>query len=153
MANTYTQLHFQVVFAVQNRYSLISNSWKDRLYQYMQSVIINHGHKPLAINGMADHVHMVFGMRPSQSVSDLVKQVKMGSSIWINDSKFISSKFRWQDGFGAFSYSKSQLPALIHYVINQEIHHQKKTFLEEYREILDRSETGYDPRFLFHEPA
>lgn len=151
MANTYTQIHLQVVFAVQNRGSLINRSWKDRLYQYMQGVIINNGHKPLAINGMPDHVHIVFGMRPSQSVSDLIRQVKGGSSAWINDLKFIPDKFRWQDGYGAFSYSRSQLPALIHYVNNQEIHHQKKTFLEEYTEILDKTETEYDRRFLFHE--
>ena len=151
MANTYSQLHYQVVFAVQNRDSLIRDPWKVKLYQYMQGIIINNGHKPLAINGMPDHVHIVFGMRPTQSISDLMKQIKGGSSGWINDSLFIKGKFRWQDGFGVFSYSKSQLPALIRYVKNQEIHHHKKTFLEEYKEILDRSEIEYDPRYLFHD--
>ena len=151
MANTYTQIHIQGIFAVQNRFSLIHESWKDRLYQYIIAIITKNKHKPLAINGMPDHLHIVFGMRPSQSVSGLLQDIKGDSSGWINKSKFIKGKFKWQDGFGAFSYSKSQMPGLINYVHNQQLHHQKKTFLEEYREILDRSEIDYDPRYLFHD--
>ena len=126
MANTYTQIHLHTVFAVQNRISLIADSWKDRLYQYIIAIINKNGHKPLAINGMPDHLHIVFGMRPSQSVSDLLQDIKANSSLWINDSKLIKGKFSWQAGFGAFSYSKSQLPDLINYVHNQQSHHQKK---------------------------
>ena len=151
MANTYTQIHLHTVFAVQNRISLIADSWKDRLYQYIIAIINKNGHKPLAINGMPDHLHIVFGMRPSQSVSDLLQDIKANSSLWINDSKLIKGKFSWQAGFGAFSYSKSQLPDLINYVHNQQSHHQKKTFLEEFREILDRSEIDYDQHYLFHD--
>ena len=125
MANTYTQIHIHTVFAVQNRISLIADSWKDRLYQYIIAIINKNGHKPLAINGMPDHLHIVFGMRPAQSVSDLLQDIKANSSLWINDSKLIKGKFSWQAGFGAFSYSKSQLPDLINYVHNQQSHHQK----------------------------
>ena len=151
MANTYTQIHIHSVFAVQNRISLIADSWKDRLYQYIIAIINKNGHKPLAINGMPDHLHIVWGMRPTQSVSDLLQDIKANSSRWINDSKLIQGKFNWQAGFGAFSYSKSQLPNLINYVHNQQLHHKNKTFLQEYREILDRSEIDYDSRYLFHD--
>ena len=149
MANTYTQIHIQAIFAVQNRISLIGDPWKDRLYQYISAIINENGHKPLAINGMPDHLHVVFGMRPTQSISDLLQDIKGGSSGWINKSKFIQGKFRWQDGYGAFSYSRSQLPRLINYVHNQQLHHKKKTFLEEYRGILDRLEIDHDPKYLF----
>ena len=151
MANTYTQIHLHTVFAVQNRISLIADSWKDRLYQYIIAIINKNGHKPLAINGMPDHLHIVFGMRPAQSVADLLQDIKANSSRWINESKFIRGKFSWQTGFGAFSHSKSQLPDLINYIHNQQSHHQKKTFLEEFREILDRLEIDYDSQYLFHD--
>jgi REP element-mobilizing transposase RayT len=150
LANTFTQIHIHIIFAVENRISLISDSWKDKLYQYITAITIKNGHKPLAINGMPDHLHIVCGLRPVQSISDLLQDIKGYSSGWINKSNFIKGKFRWQDGYGAFSYSKSQLPSLINYVHNQTLHHRKKTFLEEYREILDRSEIDYDPRYLFH---
>ena len=151
MANTYTQIHIQGVFAVQNRASLILDTWKERLYQYIIAIIKENGHKPLAINGMPDHLHIVWGMRPTQSVSDLMKNIKGSSSNWVNKEKLIKGKFNWQDGFGAFSYSKSQLPRLINYVHNQQIHHQKQTFLQEYRAILESLQLEYDSRYLFHE--
>ncbi len=107
MANTYTQIHIQVVFAVQNRQSLIKNEWKDELYKYITGIIQNHNHKLLQINGMPDHIHILFGMRPKQSLSDLMKQVKQDSSKWINSKGFVNGKFSWQAGFGAFSYAKN----------------------------------------------
>jgi REP element-mobilizing transposase RayT len=119
MANTFTQIHIHTVFAVQNRISLISENWETRLYQYITGIIQNHEHKVLAINGMPDHVHIIFGMRPTQSLSELLQDVKGDSSRWINENKFTSGKFSWQEGYGAFSYSKSQLNAVIKYINNQ----------------------------------
>lgn len=151
MANTYTQIHLQIVFAVQNRASLILPSWKDELHKYITGIVQNNDHKMLIVNGMPDHLHLVIGMRPVQSLSDLIKHVKGDSSKWINEKGFVKEKFQWQEGFGAFSYSKSQLPALINYVQNQEIHHQKKTFIEEYKEFLEKFEVSYDERYIFTE--
>lgn len=150
MSNTYTQMHFQFVFAVQNRMSIIQSSWKDRLHQYITGIVRNQKHKPIIINGMPDHLHLVVGMRPNQSVSDLLRIMKKDSSTWINDNRFIRGDFKWQEGFEGFTYSKSELPALVEYVKNQEAHHQKKSFLEEYRELLGKFEITFDDKYLFH---
>lgn len=149
MANTYTQIHQQFVFAVQNRLSLIDPAWKQELYKYMTGVIQNHDHKLLAINGMPDHVHILVGMRPTQSISDLLQDIKGDSSKWINNNRLVRGKFQWQEGYGAFSYSKSHVPAVIQYIQNQEIHHKKKTFIEEYLEFLEKFEIEYDSRYIF----
>ncbi len=151
MPNTYTQIHLHFVFAVQNRVSLIEKEWKDRLYQYITGIVQNNKHKMIIINGMPDHLHIVVGMRPTQSVSDLLQDIKGDSSKWINKEKLVKGKFEWQEGYGAFSYSKSALPKLIDYVKNQEKHHQQKTFLQEYKEFLDAFEVEYDERYVFHE--
>src|SRR5690606_21753566 len=131
MANTYTQIHIQAVFAVQNRQSLINPEWKDELYKYITGIIQSYDHKVLQINGMPDHIHIFFGMRPSQSLSDLMKQLKQDSSKWINTNGFADGKFSWQAGYGAFSYSKSDVPRIIKYIANQEEHHKIKSFDEE----------------------
>ena len=136
MPNTYTQIHIHAVFAVQNRISLISKTWEQRLYQYITGIIQNHGHKLLTINGMPDHIHFLFGMRPTQSLSDLMRDVKGDSSLWINKNKFAAGKFSWQEGYGGFSYSKSQITAVANYIEKQELHHKKITFIEEYTKIL-----------------
>jgi REP element-mobilizing transposase RayT len=133
MANTYTQIHIHAIFGVQNRISLINKSWKQELYKYITGIIQNNNHKLLSINGMHDHVHVLFGMRPVQSLSDLMQDIKGSSSKWINDKKLVKGKFSWQEGYGAFSYSKSQLPQVIKYIEQQEKHHKKRTFTEEYR--------------------
>lgn len=151
MANTYTQIHLHLIFAVQNRKSLIQNSWKDRLYEYITGIVQQHTHKMIIINGMPDHLHIVTGMRPIQSLSDLMQDIKGGSSKWINDNRLAAGKFQWQEGYGAFSYNKSLLPKLIEYVKNQEAHHKKKTFLDEYREFLKAFEVEYDERYIFKE--
>jgi len=137
MANTYTQIHIQAVFTLQNRECIIANQWKDELYKYITGIIQNYNHKLLAINGMPDHIHILFGMRPVQSISELMQQVKEDSSKWINKRNFIRSKFSWQEGYGAFSYSKSQIPQVIQYIEKQEEHHKKRTFIEEYKEFLE----------------
>lgn len=149
MANTYTQIHIQCVFTVQNRDCIIRNAWKDELYKYISGVIQNNGHKVLAINGMPDHVHVFFGMRPVQSLSDLMQDVKGDSSRWINEKGFVKTKFSWQEGYGAFSYSKSHVNNVISYIRNQEEHHRKKTFIEEYNELLEKFEVEYDQRYIF----
>jgi putative transposase len=149
MANTYTQIHIQAVFAVQNRDCIINNSWKDELYKYITDIIRNNQHKPLAINGMPDHVHILFGMRPSQSLSDLMQDIKGSSSKWINERKFLKFKFSWQEGYGAFSYNKSQILKVINYINNQETHHKKKSFIEEYRDFLQAFNIDYDEQYIF----
>ena len=151
MANTYTQIHLQLIFAVQNRISLIDEKWETQLYKYLTGIIQNHDHKMLIVNGMPDHLHLVIGMRPVQSLSNLMQIVKKDSSKWINDNQFVKGKFSWQEGYGAFSYSKSQLPRLINYVQNQKLHHKKKTFQQEYVGFLDKFEVEYENRYLFHE--
>ncbi|MBO7433781.1 MAG: IS200/IS605 family transposase [Salinivirgaceae bacterium] len=149
MSNTYTQIHIQVVFAVQNRLSLISQEWKNRLYMYITSIIQKNGHKLVAINGTADHVHILFGMRPTQSLSELMKEVKGCSSKWINDERLVNGKFSWQEGYGAFSYGKSQIPMVINYINNQEEHHKKTTFLDEYKKFLELYGIQYDEQYIF----
>jgi REP element-mobilizing transposase RayT len=148
MANTYTQIHIQTVFSVKNRESLIKAEWKDELYKYITGIIQNHNHKVLQINGVSDHIHILFGMRPTQSLSDLMKQVKQDSSKWINSKGFVNGKFSWQAGYGAFSYSKSQIPNVINYIKNQEIHHKTKTFTNEYLELLHEFKIDYDERYI-----
>src|SRR3990167_2739132 len=131
MANTYTQIHVQFVFVVKYRKGLIQTSFKKELYQYISGIIKRHNHKLLAINGMPDHVHVFIGMRPTQSISDLMQDIKGSSSKWINEKKFLPIKFEWQSGYGAFSYSKSHVERVIKYVQNQEAHHQRQTFRSE----------------------
>lgn len=151
MPNTYTQIHLQLIFAVKNRISLIQDVWKKRLNQYITGIVQNHQHKVIAINGMPDHLHLVIGMRPTQSIADLLLEIKRDSSKWINKNELVRGKFEWQDGYGAFSYAKSTLPFLIDYVQNQEIHHRKKSFLAEYTELLQEFEVEYNERYLFQE--
>jgi REP element-mobilizing transposase RayT len=128
MANTYTQIHIHAVFSVQNRKSIISENWKDELYKYIVGIVTNNRHKLLAINGMPDHIHLLVGLRPTQSVSDLLQDIKGSSSKWINQKGFVRGKFSWQEGFGAFSYSKSELTTVINYIQNQQEHHRQVTF-------------------------
>ncbi len=148
MSNTYTQIHIQVVFAVHSRQSLINADWKDKLYKYITGIIQNNNHKVLQINGMPDHIHILFGMRPTQSLSDLMKQVKQDSSKWINKQGFVNSKFSWQSGYGAFSYSKSEVPKIINYIKNQEEHHKKIAFQDEYLKLLKDFNVDYDARYI-----
>jgi putative transposase len=151
MANTFTQLHIQLILAVQNRTSLIDKFWKDRLYAYMTGIIQNNGHKLLIINGMPDHVHILIGFRTTQALSELVQVIKRDSSKWINENKLVRGKFSWQEGFAAFSYSHSHLQNVIEYIKNQEEHHRKLTFLEEYKAFLEKFEIEFDEKYIFKE--
>ena len=148
MANTYTQLYTHFVFAVQNRPSLISESWQRDLYKYMNGIIKEQGHRPYAINGPSNHVHILVSMSPNQSSSDLVYYIKRSSSLWINEKKLVPGKFSWQEGFGAFSYGKSQIPKIVAYIENQQKHHMKKTFHEEYIAFLKAFEIDFDERYI-----
>lgn len=152
MANTYTQIHLQFVFAVKYRNGLIHSSFKKELYYYISGIIKAHNHKLLAINGMPDHIHILVGMRPSQSVSDLIQDIKANSSKWINEKKFLKVKFEWQEGYGAFLYSKSHVQNVIKYIQNQEKKHQATTFNEEYLDFLNAFEIEYDERYVFKDP-
>lgn len=151
MANTYTQIHIQVVFAVQNRASVIHKSWQNRLYQYIIAIIQKHGHKVLSIGGMPDHIHILFGFRSSQALSSLMQEVKRDSAQWINKENLVAEKFSWQEGYGAFSYSKSQISKVCDYIENQEEHHKKKTFREEYIELLKEFEIDFDEKYIFYD--
>lgn len=152
MANTYTQLHIQLVFAVKYRAALIQKTWQTRLHEYMTAIFQHNEHRMLQINSMPDHIHIFIGMRPHQSISSLVQNVKTESSKWIKDNKFCKSSFAWQEGFGAFSYSKTHVPDVIRYIQNQEAHHKKEPFLDEYRKMLKAFEIDYDKRYIFKEP-
>jgi len=152
MANTYTKMHLQFVFAVKYRKSLIAPSWKDEMYKYITGIIQNQDHKLLAINGMPDHIHILVGMRPAQSVSDLLQDIKSGSSKWVNEQNFCKEKFEWQSGFGAFSYGASQVSQVIRYIENQEQHHMQVSFREEYMSFLEKFEIEYNEKHIFQEP-
>ena len=152
MANTYTQIHIQFVFAVKYREGLIHSSFKEELYQYISGIIKANNHKLLAINGTSDHIHILIGMRPTQSISELMQIIKANSSKLINEKKFLKVKFEWQEGYGAFSYSKSHAENVIKYIQNQEQRHKIKTFQEEYLEFLEAFEVEYDERYIFKEP-
>ena len=149
MANTYTQIHIQVVIVVKYRQAMINPEWKSRLHQYMTGIIQNNEHKLLSINSMPDHLHFLIGYRPHQLLSDLIRDVKRDSAMWINENKLTRSTFRWQVGYGAFSYTKSLVSVVATYIENQEKHHKQKTFIEEYHELLDEFEVDYDERYTF----
>jgi len=149
MANTYTQIHIHAIFSVQNRQSLISSDWRDDLYKYITGIVQNHNHKMLQINGMPDHIHVLLGFRPTQSLSELMKYVKQDSTKWINQNKFVNGRFSWQKGYGAFSHSRSQVPQVIKYIQKQREHHKKKSFRQEYLDFLEKFDVDYDERFIF----
>jgi REP element-mobilizing transposase RayT len=149
MANTYTQIYIHYVFAVKNRLGLIQNRWREDLYKYMNGIISNKGHKLFAIGGMPDHVHALVSMSPKQAPSDLMADIKRSSSLWINENRFVMGKFSWQEGFGAFSYGKSQISSVANYIEMQEQHHKKRTFIEEYLEFLKLFEIEYDEKYVF----
>lgn len=152
MANTYSQIHFQIIFVVKFRRGLIQKEWKEELYKYLTVSIQKYGHKVLIINGVEDHVHLFIGFRPNFNLSDLVKELKVSSTKWINENNKCSVKFQWQEGYAVFSYSLSQIPTLIKYIQNQEKHHQKQDFISEYKEHLNRFEIEYKDEYLFHQP-
>lgn len=149
MPNTFIQIYIQIVFAVKGRQNLISSKNREELQKYISGIVQNRDQKMLAIFVMPDHVHLLVGIKPSISLSDLVRDVKAGSSKFINDKHWMTGKFAWQEGYGAFSYSKSQIDTVIQYILNQEEHHKKRTFKEEYLSFLKKFEVEYDEKYLF----
>ncbi|MCK9209119.1 MAG: IS200/IS605 family transposase [Salinivirgaceae bacterium] len=149
MANTYTQIYIQVVFAVQNRHATIHQTWEEELYKYVTGIIQNKGQKMLSINGTHNHIHFFIGMKPTCCLSDLVREIKKSSNAFIKEKKFSNFNFQWQEGFGAFSYSHSQLTDVIHYIANQKEHHKKKSFKEEYLAFLNAFEIEFKNEYLF----
>lgn len=149
MAGTFSQIYIQVVFAVKGRNSLIHSTWEEELYKYISGICKNKGQKLLAINGMPDHIHILIGLKPSCCLSDLIREIKKSSNDFINEKKITSSKFQWQEGYGAFSYSHSALDSVIGYINNQKEHHQKHTFKEEYISFLKKFEIAFKDEYLF----
>ena len=151
MANTYTQLYFHIVFAVKGRSNYISEQWKDELYKYISGIIANKNQKLMIVNGMPNHIHLLIGTKPNCNLSDLIRDIKANSSKWINEKKFTNFHFEWQTGFGAFTVSQSVVPKVIEYIKNQEEHHRKKTFKEEYVEFLKAYQIDFKDEYLFDE--
>lgn len=149
MANTYTQLYIQLVFAVKHRQSLITEEVRIHLQKYISGIISNQNHKMLSIYIMPDHCHILVGLDPKDSISGLVRTIKSNSSKWLNESNLVKHKFQWQEGYGAFSYGQSQVPNVIKYILNQKEHHHKKTFKEEYSNFLEKFNVRHDEKYLF----
>ena len=151
MANTYTQIYIQIVIVVKGRHCLIPSAKKENLYKYMTGIIRNKKHKLISINGVPNHIHFLIGLNPAEALSDLVKEVKRCSTNYVNEQRWLHGRFSWQEGYGGFSYSRSQLDKVIKYIENQEKHHQKKTFREEYIEMLKKFEVVFYEKFIFED--
>ena len=149
VANTYTQIYLQIVFAVESRQNVIDPQHNDELQKYITGIITAQRQKLIAINNMPDHVHILIGQRPDSELSDLVGDIKSGSTNFINRKRWVRGRFSWQEGFGAFSYSHSQLTFVIRYIQNQQKHHQKRSFHDEYVSLLDKFDVPYDKRYIF----
>jgi len=148
-SSTFSQIYIQIVFAVKGRQSLIHASWEDDLYKYITGIVQNKGQKMLAINGMPDHIHLLIGMKPTCNLSDLVREIKKSSNVFIQEKIISPHTFKWQSGYGAFSYSHSALDNVIAYIVNQKNHHKKHTFKEEYTQFLERYKVEYKKEYLF----
>lgn len=149
MANTFSQIYLQFVFAVKDRYCLISKNNKEELHKYITSLVQARGVKLLAINCMPDHIHIFVGLKPTILISDFVKEIKVQSNKFINSKDWIRGRFQWQEGYGVFSYSQSHIDSVINYIRNQEIHHHQKTFKQEYIALLEKFEIPFEERYLF----
>lgn len=149
MANTYSQIYIQIVFAVEGRQNLIDPKHNDELQKYITGIVNTQRQQLIVINNMPDHIHMLIGQRPDSALSDLVGKIKSGSTNFINRQRWVRGRFNWQEGFGAFSYSRSQLDTVIRYVMNQQRHHRSRSFREEYLKLLRRFDVQFDERYVF----
>ncbi|MDQ1771641.1 IS200/IS605 family transposase [Labilibaculum sp. A4] len=149
MANTYTQCYLHMVFAVKNRDSLISKNWKESLEKYITGIIQGEGHKLLSIGTMPDHIHIFIGYNMNQLIPELVEKIKTSSNKWIKVNRLTPFDFSWQKGYGCFSHSQSQIDSVVNYILNQEAHHEKKSFKEEYLDILAKNSVTFDVKYLF----
>jgi putative transposase len=152
LANTYTQLYILCVFAVKYRAAMLDTHWDQRLRLYITAIVQNNKHKMIAINNVADHLHLFIGLHPEQSISKMMQLVKGDSSEWINKEKLTKIKFQWQAGYGAFSYARSQVDAVAKYIMNQQEHHKKVSFKDEYLKLLKSFDVEFDERYIFKEP-
>lgn len=150
MSGTFSQIYIQIVFAVQNREALIHVDWEERLYQYITGIVKNKDQKMLAINGISNHIHFFIGMKPSCCLSDLVREVKKSSNDFIKENNFTKFKFNWQEGYGAFSYSNSQINNVVNYIMNQKEHHKRQVFRDEYISFLKEFNVEHDEKYLFN---
>src|SRR2546421_12995970 len=149
MANTYSQIYIQTVFAVENRQSLITPDFKEDLHKYINGIVNNQGQKLIAINSMPDHVHILIGLKPAMALADLVREIKADSTNFINERKLLHGRFNWQEGYGAFSYGHSQLNTIIRYIQTQEKHHQRRSFKVEYLALLRKFDIGFEEKYVF----
>ncbi len=147
--STYSQIYIQVVFAVKNRNALISQTWEDQLYKYITGIVKNKGQKLIAINGVADHIHFLIGMKPACCLADLVREIKKSTNTFTKENNLCRFKFEWQEGYGAFSYSHSELDRVVAYIGNQKEHHLKKSFKEEYKNFLTEFNIEHKDEYLF----
>ena len=149
MPGTFSQVYIQVVFAVKGRENLIGKAWKEELHKYIAGIIKGKDQKPIIVNGMPDHIHAFIGLRPSMQISEVVSEIKNNSTNFINEKGFVHGRFSWQEGYGAFSYGHSQIDKVYNYILNQEEHHKKTTFREEYMGLLKKFEIDFDEKYLF----
>lgn len=149
MAGTFSQVYIQVIFAVKGRENLIAKEWREELHKYISGIITGKGQKAIIVNGVGDHVHCFIGLKPSVAISDLIRDVKNNSSKFVNEKRFVKEKFQWQEGYGVFSYSGSQVDIVYNYILNQEEHHRKKSFKEEYIDFLTKFRIDHRPEYLF----
>ena len=149
MANTYSQIYIQIVFSVKGRANLISSKNREELHKYITGIVTKRDQKLLSIFAMPDHTHLLVGIKPNISISDLVRDIKAGSSKFITDSNWVKGKFSWQEGYGSFSYSRNQIDNVINYILNQEGHHKKKSFKDEYIDLLQKFEIDFNEQYLF----
>jgi putative transposase len=149
MPGTFSQVYIQAVFAVKGRENLLHKEWQGDVFKYMAGIIRNKGHKPIIVGGVADHVHAFIGLKPTMAISDLMRDLKNNSTNLINETKWLKNKFAWQEGYAVFSYSHSQVETVYYYILNQEEHHRKITFREEYIDFLDKFNVPFEERFLF----
>ncbi|WP_395802866.1 IS200/IS605 family transposase [Daejeonella sp.] len=151
MANTYHQIYIQAVFAVKYRAAVLDKDWRATVFSVIGNIINETGCKTIIVNGVEDHAHCFFGLKPTISISELMKTVKAKSSKYINDNRLLLNRFEWQEGYGAFSYSNTQIDVVFNYIKNQEKHHAKETFKEEYVATLEKFQIPYDERFIFED--
>ena len=149
MANTFSQIYLQFIFSVKYRECLIAKEYKEELHKYITGLVQNRKAKMLAVHCMRDHIHLFVGFKPVMSISDFVKEIKVESNEFINNKNWVDKKFNWQEGYGVFSYSQSHIDAVVKYILNQERHHQKKTFKQEYHQILEKFEIPFEEKYLF----
>lgn len=149
MANTFSQIYIQTVFAVSNRMSLIQTDFKEDLFKYITGIVTNQGQKLISINGMTDHLHILIGLRPSMALADLVREIKSESTNFINKNKWVRGRFSWQEGYGAFSYGHSQLNTIIAYIQNQERHYSRRSFKNEYLGLLRKFDIAFEDKYVF----